>query len=52
MDFINNTEQIKRSLKLLGELQAEFNQTNENRILDYIEIVKAGIIDILIKMES
>ena len=49
MDVIIN---FQRSIVLARQLLEEFNRTGNIKVLEYLEIVKEGIIDLLQKMES
>jgi len=44
-------ENFIRSLNLINQLLIEYEQSRDVRILNYIQIVKEGIAELLIKME-
>jgi hypothetical protein len=49
MDVIIN---FQRSIVLARQLLEEFNRTGDIKVLEHLEIVKQGIIDLLQKMET
>jgi len=49
MDTIIN---FQRSILLARQLLEEFNRTGDIKVLEHLEIVKQGILDLLAKMES
>jgi hypothetical protein len=49
MDTIIN---FQRSILLARQLLEEFNRTGDIKVLEHLEIVKQGILDLLVKMES
>jgi hypothetical protein len=49
MDTIIN---FQRSIVLARQLLEEFNKTGDIKVLEHLEIVKQGIVELLAKMES
>jgi hypothetical protein len=43
---------FKRSIALLRQLSKEYVETQDEHVLECMEIVKEGILDLLTKMES
>jgi hypothetical protein len=52
MDILEIHQNIKRSIYLARQLVKEYNDSHDEKILEYLNVVKIGIEELLLKMEN
>lgn len=52
MEVLETYENFRKSIILGRQLIKEYDETHDQKVLEYLQIVKQNILDLLQKMES
>ena len=52
MEVLETFENFRRSIILGKQLIKEYDETHDKNVLEYLQIVKQNILNLLLKMES